>query len=219
MQNPRPLAATRGFVLPSLCSFLSEGRPRAPRSGPIAVPKEKPAGEHFEAIIPAFRAIGKWAGFWPCYERRVAESSLVRALGLLLASCALYLGSTGCTSDCGEEHFVPFTGGKTDDARIHYMTSEAGGPYLHFPPSRVFELRHGLAAKPTEIQLFVAFSEFGDLAPSAGNQTVLYRTTESEAVTTEHIRVKNTTCDETFLFVSATAVPEPGSQDAGTDGS
>jgi hypothetical protein len=114
---------------------------------------------------------------------------------------------------------VVYNGGRT--VGDVYESSDVSGPLLDFPPGRTYRLMHDLGARPRDVDAYLAFDPFplegpnndtgksSNIAPSAGNQTVI------EAKTAEYIDVRNDTCaDGTFLYVVASE-PEATTADAG----
>ncbi len=131
---------------------------------------------------------------------------------LLLLSSALVLSNAGCssTSTCSRDPdsvIVPRSEALV--AGDTYHSAPIGGPYQYFPPSRTVIFEHGLGAAPYAVQFWLAFSERGTLAPSAGNMTELKSLDETEdPVTNETISVYNDTCSDFYLWVVATR-PSP----------
>jgi hypothetical protein len=119
----------------------------------------------------------------------------VLALGALGAPGAL----DGCSSDCERsDEVVRWEGGITDASGSEYQSSPRSGPLLHFPAGRRYSLAHGLSSEPGHVEIWLAFSETGSLAPSAGNQSIV------DVVDREQIVVKNDTCAEFWLWLLAT---------------
>lgn len=144
------------------------------------------------------------------------------ALLLVVATASLAVGS-GCsalatcdTSDDGSWQI--YEGGTTSDTM--YMSSAWDGPLLAFPGGKRYRLMHHLGCRPSEIAVWVSFSEQGagegsSIAPSAGNLSIL------EEVTDEHIQIKNDTCSDMYVLVTAEArpsdcerIPDGGTGDA-----
>jgi hypothetical protein len=119
------------------------------------------------------------------------------ALGLLALTCTL-------SCDCGREDGDPvyYAGGITSDTR--YESSELYGTWLHFPGGRRYRLLHGLGEAPTDVTVYLAFREdplrenaTGNVSTATGNVALI------EAVTDEHVQVRNDTCSEYFVRVVA----------------
>jgi len=88
-----------------------------------------------------------------------------------------------------------------------YRSSNFGGPYQYFPANRTISLEHGLGAIPYSVQLWVAFSAMGTLAPAAGNMAEL-RGADGDnepALNETRIAVHNDTCTDFYLWVVASA--------------
>jgi hypothetical protein len=135
----------------------------------------------------------------------------MRAIGgvyLALTCAALSLASFACTgtSTCSrgpDSLTVPLEQGVVEGNT--YRSAPFGGPYAFFPANRTVTFEHGLAAVPYAIQLWLAFSATGTLAPSAGNMTELPAVTDGglPAVNDQTISVYNNTCSEFYLWVVA----------------
>jgi hypothetical protein len=118
----------------------------------------------------------------------------------LAASAAL--GPVGCsaaaacdTSDDGNS-VVTYTGGTTEAAV--YTSSPWTTGWLHYPGGSRYELVHHLGRVPTEVVVYLAFSENpGSCSLCAGNSCVLTKTDDVA------IGVKNDTCSEFWIRVVA----------------
>lgn len=142
------------------------------------------------------------------------------ALRSLVASTLLLLGvassfaPAACSPPCetSESDPVRVTGGTADPSGTVYQSSAWEGPYLHFPGGRRYQLEHHLGRTPTIVTTYLSFDENpipgSNVAESAGNQAVI------EAVDDEIIQIRNDTCAEFWLRVTAIAAPP---SDAGTD--
>ncbi len=130
---------------------------------------------------------------------------------LLLVSIGMSLPGLGCSSlnscDTSDESNPPdpFYDGTTVDG--FYMSSDWTGPLLPFPGGKRYDFHHGLESTPRSVECFVSFGsqgvENGSIAQSSGNLCVI------QDVNDEYIRVKNDTCSEMFVMVTA-ATPEGG---------
>lgn len=138
----------------------------------------------------------------------------VSGLLLVLAAVVLALSTLACTSTstCSRgEDMTTVTDGIVDGNVYH--SAPYGGPYAHFPPARTITFEHGLGTTPYAIQLWVAFSDHGTLAPSAGNISELRGPdgTPQSALNDQTISVYNDTCSDFYLWVvaerSAIALP------------
>lgn len=126
---------------------------------------------------------------------------------------------TACGPNCDrnpDEAPVRFTGGKTDVGRGVYESSPPGGPYLAFPPGRTYRFVHGLGRVPDDEDAWFSFDEYpfegkdpGGAVPAAGNQATF------EAVTAEYIDVRNDTCSDVKIRVTAEVHGETASGDGG----
>ncbi len=147
---------------------------------------------------------------------------MVQARGLLISVAALFvaLSASACVgSDCDREGDKPqrYSGGNTNAEGSFYESSSLEGPLLYFPSGRTYQLEHGLAETPVEYSVLVSFSEYpwegGGVAESAGNQAVV------EDVNDDYIQVRNDTCAEFFMRLTARTGPfEPDTaSDAGAN--
>jgi len=134
------------------------------------------------------------------------------ALGALVAAV------TACSPPCetADTDPVRFTGGNVNPSGTVYESSAFGGPYLHFPGGRRYQLEHHLKRTPVYVGTYLSFDESGgSFSESAGNQTVI------DFVNDEIIEVRNDTCAEFWLRVMAFASDDPlsdaGVTDATTD--
>jgi hypothetical protein len=86
------------------------------------------------------------------------------------------------------------------------------GPYLPFPPGKRYKLKHKLGCAPRDIDCFLSFAERGmpdnSIAAAAGNMCLVQQVTDTEIV------IKNDTCSEMFVLVTAQA---PADCAAGAD--
>ncbi len=134
----------------------------------------------------------------------------MRALMLVLA-CASALASSACTStsSCSRDpdfETVPLDGKSGSIVQGNtYLSAPYGGPYTHFPPFRTETFEHGLGEIPYNLQFWLAFSDRGTLAPSAGNMTELRVPDDggAPALNAQTISVYNNTCSEFYLWVVA----------------
>jgi hypothetical protein len=126
------------------------------------------------------------------------------SLAVTLAFLALAFGPsglTGCGATCDRRPNVEptrYVEGSTDLEEGFYETSPWDGPYLFFPKGRTYLLVHGLGARPRDVRTWLSFQEEPiDTAPGAGNQVLV------EGVTDEHIQIRNDTCSDVCLRVTA----------------
>lgn len=141
------------------------------------------------------------------------QNSLAKAT-LLLAGLGLALLTSACidaaacdTSDDGNPPVV-YKGGTTTEDGLYYSSAWNGG-WLHFPGGKRYDLVHDLGFQPQEVGIFLSFSENGvgndgqgsSAAPSAGNSSPV------QLVNDEIIRIKNDTCSEFWVRVTASGRP------------
>jgi len=132
----------------------------------------------------------------------------IRRLAAALACALGALSSAACTtSTCTRD--PDFTTVKLGDngSAVEgntYHSAPFGGPYAYFPPFRTTTFEHGLAAVPYAMQFWLAFTEHGTLAPSAGNMTELRAVEDAgPAINDQTISVYNNTCSDFYLWVVA----------------
>jgi hypothetical protein len=123
-------------------------------------------------------------------------------------------GAGGCQPDCGEKQEITYAQGMTNEAKTEYQSTPLNGPLLHFPPQRIYRLRHGLRAEPTHVDINLSFLESGDkqtLAPSSGNQSLWH--VHEKGI----IWLKNDSCAEFYVHVFASTDLPAEPTDAGSD--
>ncbi len=135
---------------------------------------------------------------------------------VVATSGLLALTDLSCSHDCKQSGSDPieFRGGTVDATGTFYESSPWDGQFLHFPAGRRYRLFHNLGARPIDVNTYLSFAESAlgtghNVSESAGNQAVI------EAVTAEHVEVRNDTCAEFWLRVTAQSPPQIA--DAGTD--
>ncbi|HSC87506.1 MAG TPA: hypothetical protein VLC09_09565 [Polyangiaceae bacterium] len=141
-----------------------------------------------------------------CTRRALFHLAVCASLAALLASTT---GCSGC--DPTGQQALEYTDGVTSPDRTLYESTLPGEDMLHFPPGRVYELAHGLGTNRIVITPYISFVKRlvpgGDgsdvfapnhIAPSAGNTAVI------EGWDDKHIRIRNDTCAEFYLLVTAT---------------
>ena len=143
---------------------------------------------------------------------------LGRVLGALLLPAgfvALYGQGVACGPSCtGIDR--AFAGGErwTEGSTLVYETSPFDGPFLPFEGAANYHLRHDLGVVPTDVEIYLAFSDRpestgnGGFAQSAGNQAVVLSVDAHEVV------IKNDTCAAYFFRV---VLRGRATADAGTD--
>jgi hypothetical protein len=124
----------------------------------------------------------------------------------------------GC--DCGREDGDPirYAGGITDAAGTFYQSSSIQGTWLHFPGGRRYRLLHDLIDDPDQVVVYLAFREDpiregtnGSTTVSSGNVGLI------EATENHYIQIRNDTCSEYFVRVTAEVLDGAGGA-GGTDG-
>ena len=121
------------------------------------------------------------------------------SLGALLA---VALSSVGCSSvsSCDRDaDFATASPGKVHGNTYISAPNDATqhGPWAYFPPARTLVFKHGLDGVPYQISIWLAFQEFGTLAPSAGNLSIRQVTDDTQ------IAIKNDTCSTYYAWVEA----------------
>lgn len=116
----------------------------------------------------------------------------------------------GCAHDCraSQVDAVDYSEGTVDPSGTVYETTPWQSNWLHFPAGRRYKLLHGLGRQPHSVNTYLSFAESplttgNNASESAGNQAVI------EAVTDEAVTVRNDSCAEFWLRVTATAAPQP----------
>ncbi len=109
---------------------------------------------------------------------------------------------------------ILFTEGITDPTGMTYESTPINGEWLHFPPGRVYRLRHQLRYGVVSLQSFVSFKARltdegsgsnenpNNFSESAGNQVVF-----EEICIPQTIQIRNDTCSEFYVRIVATAAP------------
>ena len=120
------------------------------------------------------------------------------AIGGGLASC----DDIGPCDRSDQSHEAqPYRAGASVDG--FYMSSPWTGPLLPFGPGQRYQVFHGLGQTPKQIGCWVSFQDNGladgTMAPAAGNLCVV------QQVTDEYVQIKNDTCAEMFVLVTASA--------------
>ena len=142
---------------------------------------------------------------------------------LWAAVAGLAASSLGCssTSTCSrDEDTVDVYGWvNTDRTVFTSLYKEAGGPtpqFTHYPANRVIDFHMDLVADPLTIQPYLSFTpDFSKTVANATGNMVLIRTH-----TKTDIIVKNDTCSEFWIWLTASTTGEPFHQvlpDAGVD--
>lgn len=141
-----------------------------------------------------------------------------RARQCLIVATALTFGASaapGCKTSCDDAvDSTPktFDGGMIDASGTSYQSAPWSGPFLEFPPSRVYEVRHHLRSTPFIVVPYVAFGSTGEAALAAGDLAPITDVNETS------FRVTNTTCETFYLRVTAYAGDFAGSSAGGAAG-
>ena len=139
----------------------------------------------------------------------------------LLACVTLGLGllSQGCASTCEgvSSQPVEFLAGITNEARTEYQSGRWDGEYLSFPANRRFDFVHGLHTVPTTYSSYLGFKPIplegdGIVSESAGNMVVL------EEMNERIIGVRNDTCQQFYLRLTASVAPPDTPMPSGEGG-
>ena len=151
----------------------------------------------------------------PCPHRRrqARRWALTALVAIVSPGC---LGPT-CDRSGDDRAAVAYLQGTTSSEASFYQSSPSVGPYLHFPPGETFRLYHQLAGAPQSFNAYLSFAEcpmpdpnhecsnsdrsVGDTSEAAGNEVVF------ENITAEYIQVRNDTCADFYLRVTASYVP------------
>jgi hypothetical protein len=134
-----------------------------------------------------------------------------------LAGCS----PAACDTSDGANPADRYTGGTVSNGVYQSSSWHAG--LLPFPGGKRYDLVHGLGFEPMQVQVWLSFSANGTgadaetdtAAPSAGNSG------EIQLVNDEVIRIKNDSCADFWVRVTASGDPRPagsaGSPDASAD--
>ncbi len=153
-----------------------------------------------------------------------AERRWLAAIGLggvLAAALACGCAAACDTSDEGNPS-ERFTGGSVacGAGGCEYASSGWHSAWLHFPGGKRYDFEHGLGTEPTDVGIYLSFSEDGigrvdetdTAAPSAGNAG------EMQLIDDRIVRVKNDTCAEFWVRVTARSLTASGVDAGSTDG-
>jgi len=145
---------------------------------------------------------------------------IVASLTFVVAAAALVtLFGPGCSalgacdrSDSENPPNVYYDGTVVDG---FYMSSPWTGPWLPFAGGQRYQLFHGLGCVPRYLECWASFNGDGvgngSMAPSAGNMCIV------QAVNDEFIMVKNDTCSDMYVLVTAGGPSCGGSEVDGGD--
>ena len=157
---------------------------------------------------------------------------LLRALGALVlpgALTLLYTQASGCGAPCsgpdrvfdGGERWTVGTGKDGTVLEYWWESSPIDGPFLPFEGNATYHLQHKLGVRPEGYEITLSFSDRpevvgnGGSSPSAGNLSLIQRTSEDEIV------IKSDTCANYFIRVVVhghSATTTDGGVDAASDG-
>lgn len=105
----------------------------------------------------------------------------------------------GCDRSDGANPVTVYKEGETEGG--YYMSTSWTGPLLEFPGAKRYQLHHGLGQVPRDINCWVSFHptgiDGGSIAEAAGNMCVI------QEITSEYIQVKNDTCSDMYVLVTA----------------
>ena len=154
-------------------------------------------------------------------KMRVSFSASTRAAVSIACALGLAWGASGCgqTCDTSDDGNPPerYEGGKTSNGLVAdsgvstgplYESSPYSSGRLHFPGGKRYDLVHNLGFVPATVQIWWAFSENdGPISLGTGNAA------EVECKDDQVIRIKNDTCTEFWVYVTASdaSVEPPGS--------
>ena len=120
---------------------------------------------------------------------------------------ALSWANFGCsTSTCSHaEDFVDVKTGHVNRDRTIYVSSLPDEAYVYLPPNRTLVFSVGLGSFPTSVNVALAFSPDYDatLAPAAGNAALI------KSKSADTITLKNDTCSDYYVWLTATASATP----------
>lgn len=158
-----------------------------------------PSGQYARQILEVIRQ----------QTRIIADGARWAVTAAVVMVCA---GSTGCSSlgGCdrsdGANPVIEYKQGETVGG--YYMSSPWTGPLLEFPGAKRYRLFHELGQVPRNINCWVSFHptgiEGGSIAEAAGNMCVI------QEITREYIQIKNDTCSEMYVLVTASVPLEVG---------
>jgi hypothetical protein len=148
------------------------------------------------------------AGFIPDSIRWIARALAVSGLASGICACS-QLGPSCDTSD-DSNPAEEYRGGTVEGR--DYMSSPWTGPLLWFPGGQRYDMIHNLGCTPHIVGCFESFSEEGtakgSIALAAGNMCII------QTIDSHKIRIKNDSCSDYFVLVTAEA---PVCGDAGVD--
>jgi hypothetical protein len=138
---------------------------------------------------------------------------VMASLGLLVAALACAGCSTTSSCDRAPDEFTVSDGLVIGNTYISAPNdAQHRGPWAHFPPVRTLIFEHHLGGVPYQIEVWLAFQEFGTLAPASGNLAIRQLTQDDTT-----IAFKNDTCSDFYAWVEA-SLPVGAPVDAGASG-
>lgn len=136
----------------------------------------------------------------------------------LLSLCTIHALAACSPSTCERTGQKPqlFSGGRTNPSKTHYETSALDGTYLFYPGGRTYKFPHGFGRIPDDFLIYGTFVDephkHGALvAPLAGNQAGFLGADD------EFITIRNDTCAEVFIRVTAKVYPDGDELDNKTE--
>lgn len=116
---------------------------------------------------------------------------------------------SACETSCDGVSSDPvrYEDGRVDAKGTQYATSPFEGPYLHFPPGRVFDLVHDFGSLPSDVAAFLSFHAEPFQVDEKPHRPGFAEAAGDLAVFTcadgQVLRVENTTCETFYLRVTA----------------
>lgn len=133
--------------------------------------------------------------------------------------------SIGCGPGCDRKPGggpVIYVGGTTDTVHGVYESAPPCGPYLDFPGGRTYRFTHALGGVPRIVSTYFAFDEYpicGAECPCNGHPSGFVEASGNQAtvqdVGSDHIDVRNDTCSDVRLRITAEAPVLVSTGDAG----
>jgi hypothetical protein len=130
----------------------------------------------------------------------VGFSALLVAIGSLGCDVVTSVGPQSCDRDPEDNPPTDYRGGSAEGGI--YMSSDWDGELVQFQGGAQIRFFHGLGAEPRSWAAYVSFERYGadgSMAPAAGNQAELV------AIDDQSLTLRNSSCADYFLLVTATA--------------
>jgi hypothetical protein len=146
-------------------------------------------------------------------DRLVVIGRTLALLAVAAAGAACSNFSTSCDTNDNGNPPDKYAGGTVNNGI--YMSSPWTGEMLWFPGGKAYDIEHKLGCVPAVVELTESFSpdglkNEGSVAPCAGNMCLILKVDETV------IRIKNDTCSDFYVRVTATGC-ESLPSDAGLD--